>query len=127
MDQRLNIDEEIPAFYGAIILELPVDKKEDEITHLLGKDVSICDYDDIKEVTYIEISKTQCWELDDFLSSVFEKCELKQLKKVSEQLHAQVWVCISFYHKKRFPALIIESENMEIIRELKACISIDPY
>ena len=127
MDQRLNIEEEIPTFCGAIVLELTVDRKEDEIKQLLGKDAAIRYYDNIIEVTYMEASETQCWEMDDFLSSIFEKCDLKQLKGVRERLQAKVWICISFYHKKRFPALIIDAENMEIIRALKACISIDPY
>ena len=127
MDQIMNMDEGIPTFCGAIVLELNEDRNEDDIIQLLGKDAAICYYDNTIEVTYIDATETQCWELDDFLSSLFEKCEMKHLKKVSEQLHAKVWVCISFFHKQRFPALIIESKNMEVIRELHACISIDPY
>ena len=127
MDQIMNMDEEIPTFCGAIVLELNVGRNEDDIKQVLGKDATIYYYDNTIEVTYIDASKTQSWELDDFLSSLFEKCEVEHLKEASEQLHAKVWICISFSHKQRFPALIIESKNMEVIRELHACISIDPY
>lgn len=127
MDKEVSRGSDPPSFYASIILEIPNGKKKTDLVDFLGKDIEIKQYTDFLEVTYLNTPRCMFWELDDVLSYLFSMCNLKQLEIAREQLDAKLWITISFYHKDSFPVLIIDSENMAIIRRLQACISIDPY
>jgi hypothetical protein len=94
---------------------------ENKIAYRLTKNASILEIGGVRS--------EKDWEAGDVLKTVFKNAEviLPLLKSWSETKQIKVMIDVVFYHEERFPALVFEGENMKIIRELQADISIDPY
>lgn len=85
---------------------------------------------DLKNKEY-EIFKVELksWELEDVLSALFKKIAplIPKLKLLVLRDKIKLYIDICIVHYDKYPALIIEGNNMDIIRELKADIAIDIY
>ena len=118
---------EQPNFDGSIVLVFPKTISSSQIISLFGiaKDIQI--YDNILEMTYVEVKNICCWEVDDLLSELFSHCNFETLLLAQNRFNAKVIIDITFHHYDKYPALIFDGANMEKIHMLKADISIDVY
>lgn len=116
-----------PTLYGAIVLFFPHTDTTASLQTELSQYGDICIYEECIEVTYKEIKKLRAWEIDDMLTSLFEKCDLENLRNLSEKYSGKILIDISFTHGETYPALLFSGKNMETIRDLRADISIDPF
>ena len=121
------INNKLPNFDGGIVLEFPKTVSSSQIATLFGKNTDIQNYDNMLEMTYIEVKNLCCWEVNDLLTELFSQCNFETLLLAQSQLDAKVLIDITFQHYDKFPALLFEGENMEKIHMLKADISIDAY
>ena len=117
----------LPNFDGSIVLTFPKSVLSSQITSLFGKDTDIQVFDDILEMTYIEVKNLYCWEVNDLLKKLFHHCDFEILLLAQKQLGAKIIIDVSFHHYHKYPSLIFEGVNMENIHMLKADISIDAY
>jgi len=70
------------------------------------------------------------WHLDDALAELFESlddCKINLFSQLLDEYSGTAFLDIAFYHYGTYPALGFTGRNMDIIRALKADISIDPY
>ena len=117
-----------PNFDGGIIFVFSKSVAYSQITSLFGKEADIQVFDDVIEVTYVEIKSFCCWEVDEFLTHLFLQCDFDFLLLAQSKFDAKILIDLSFHHyHDRYPALLFDGENMEKIRRLKASISIDAY
>ena len=79
------------------------------------------------EMTYVEVENFRCWEVNDLLTKLFLQCNFEILLLAQSRFGAKVVVDISFHHYAKYPSLLFDGANMEIIHMLKADISIDAY
>ena len=70
---------EQPNFDGSIVLSFPKTISSSQITSLFGIDKDIQIYDNILEMTYVEMKNICCWEVNDFLSKLFSHCNFETL------------------------------------------------
>lgn len=78
-------------------------------------------------VTITEVKECYDWEIDSVLTELFARCDLSHLKGIAEKFSGQIHIALWYYHYETQPAIIFEGENMQIIRQLNADLSIDPY
>lgn len=116
-----------PNFDGSIVLTFPKSTLSSQITSLFGKDTDIQIFDDMLEMTYIEVKNLYCWEVNDLLTTLFQHCDFEVLLYAQKQLGAKIIIDVSFHHYRKYPVLLFEGVNMENIHMLKADISIDAY
>ncbi len=122
--------DKMPDLYGGVVLMFPKSVLFSQITSLFGKDVKIRVYEGMSEMTYLtytKVKKIYSWEVNDLLTALFQQCDFDLLLLAQKQLGAKILIDIAFYHHHKYPALIFDGANMEIIHMLKADISIDPY
>ncbi len=117
----------VPNFYGALVLYVPQTTPLKSISCILQEYKEVRSYDNILEIVYREVKGVRCWEVDYLLSTLFSICDLEVVSKAVDILKGQVLIDISFTHSEKYPVLIFEKINMDIIRMLHADISIDPY
>ena len=68
----MNVNKgKLPNFDGSIVLTFPKSVLSSQITSLFGKDTDIQVFDDILEMTYIEVKNLYCWEVNDLLKKLF--------------------------------------------------------
>lgn len=123
----MSMQKKIPKLYGSIILIFPCEHLSSQVLDLLPANAEIAEYTDFVEVVFCELDNVYSWEIDDLLSRLFANCDLVLLCDLISKHHARVLIDISFHHYEKFPALIFENRNMQIIHMLQADISIDPY
>ena len=116
-----------PRLYGAIVLIFPNERIASSALELLPKNSNRVEYADFVEVVYREVDNVSSWEIDDLLTKLFLYCDIDLLYDLISHYSAKVLIDISFHHYSRFPALVLEGRNMQIIHKLQADISIDPY
>lgn len=117
----------LPRLYGAIVLIFPNDRFASSALELLPKNAECVEYTGFVEVVYREVDNVSSWEIDDVLTKLFLNCDVDLLCDLISYYGAKVLVDISFHHYSKFPALVLEGRNMQIIHKLQADISIDPY
>lgn len=127
MEKMMSKKDKLPKFDGGIVLVFPKTAVSSRITALFGKHTRIHTYDDILEMTYVEVKNLCCWEVNDLLTELFLQCNFEVLTLAQDQLDARVIVDITFQHYERYPSLLFNGENMARIHMLKADISIDAY
>lgn len=123
----MSSQDSLPQLYGAIVLVFSHRQFRSSIIELLPANTKIDNYADCIEIVYGEAPLVYSWEIDDLLTQLFKNCDLELLCDLVENYNASVLIDISFRHFERFPALIFEGHNMQIIHMLHADISIDPY
>ena len=123
----MRIRNKLPRFYGAIILIFTSESFYSSALELLPTNVGRVEHTDSFEIIYREVDNVFSWEIDDLLTSLFSGCNVELLCDLASHYGAKVLVDISFHHYSKFPALVFEGINMQIIHRLQADISIDPY
>jgi len=125
----MNINEAIPCFYAAVVLYFPTETPIDKLRNALHNRCSFRQYGefDALETIVCEVDNIACWEVEEALKLLFEKCDLEQIKSVVREYNGSVFIDISFTHGEKYPALIFDGRTMQIIHELQASIGIDPY
>lgn len=98
-------------------LDLPEELNNKEIYNFEDKEY---------EIVKAEIKS---WELAEALDLMFDKAKIyfDKLKRLANENKIQIYVDVCIYHYEKYPALVIEGNAMENIRELKADIGIDMY
>ena len=128
MEKKLNLmKSDLPNFDGGIVLVFPKTVQSSHIVDLFGKNTDIKTYDNMLEMTYVEVENFRCWEVNDLLTKLFLQCNFEILLLAQSRFGAKVAVDISFHHYAKYPSLLFDGANMEIIHMLKADISIDAY
>ena len=117
----------LPNFDGGIVLAFPKTVSFSQIATLFGKNTNIQTYDNLLEMTYVEVNNLCSWEVNDLLTRLFLKCNFEILLLARSQFDAKVIIDITFHHYGKYPSLLFEGVNMEKIHMLKADISIDAY
>lgn len=81
------------------------------------------------EIIISETRTEQHWDVADAVTMVFEKCKsvIPLLSSLVKGGTVRVLLDIAFYHDDIYPSLVFEGNNMRLIRDLQADISIDPY
>ena len=81
------------------------------------------------EIILSETRTEQCWDIADAITIMFEKCKtvIPLLSSLVKDGTIRVLLDIAFYHEYKYPSLVFEGDNMTLIRDLQADISIDPY
>ena len=123
----MRLPEEMPCFYGAIVIEFSAKITDCQIRHFLGENFEITHFKEISEVVYKEVKDVYCWEVNDLLTKLFCDCNFDLLLIVKEKIEAKLIIDISFLHKIKYPALVFNGTNMSYIHMLNADLSIDPY
>ena len=123
----LSIYDKLPKLYGAIILIFDDESRSRAAIELLPKNVEVVQYSNLVEVVYQEIDNIESWEIDDLLTQLFTNCDLNLICNLISGFNARVLIDISFHHFSKYPSLIFEGHNMQIIHKLQAELSIDPY
>ncbi len=121
------INNKLPNFDGGIVLVFPQTVSSSQIATLFGKITDIQTYDNMLEMTYVEVRNLCSWEVNDLLTELFLQCNFETLLLARSQFDAKVIIDITFQHYDKFPSLLFEGANMEKIHMLKADISIDAY
>ena len=115
----------VPNLYGAIVMVFPTNVSTSSVESQFNKRITIDRYDDCIEVTYLE-NVSNSWDVDDLLTALFEQCDIEYITSIVQKLGGYILVDISFHSMEgATPALLFYGKNMEIIRRLNACISID--
>lgn len=128
MEKKLNFTKnKLPNFDGGIVLVFPQTVPSSQIATLFGKNTDIKTYDNMLEMTYVEVKNFCCWEVNDLLTKLFLQCNFEILLLAQSRFDAKVVIDISFHHYDKYPSLLFEGANMEKIHMLKADISIDAY
>ena len=127
MDKMNCKKSKLPNFDGNIILIFPKEVVPSQIATIFSKDMEIQTYDNMFELSYVEVKNFCSWEVNDLLTKLFSQCNFEVLSFVRNQFNAKVVVDIAFYHYDKYPSLLFEGKNMEIIHMLEADISIDAY
>lgn len=127
MDKMNCKKSKLPNFDGSIILIFPKEVSLSQIAAVFGKYMEIQAYDNVFELSYVEVKNFRSWEVNDLLTKLFSGCNFEILSLVRNQFNAKVVVDIAFYHYDKYPSLLFEGKNMEIIHMLEADISIDAY
>lgn len=117
----------LPRIYGAIVLIFPSSCLNSSVVELLPKHVERIEYPDCVEVVYRALDNVYSLEIDDLLTQLFTGCDLDLLYNLISKYNARILIDISFHHYTKYPALVFEGRNMQIIHKLQADISIDPY
>lgn len=123
----MSMENKIPQLYGAIVLIFPCAHLSPQVSGALPANIEIVEYSNFVEAVYCELDNVCSWEIDDLLSQLFINCDLNLLCDFISIHNARVLIDISFHHYEKFPALVFEGRNMQIIHMLQADISIDPY
>ncbi|MBQ8387628.1 MAG: hypothetical protein IJX46_01720 [Clostridia bacterium] len=116
-----------PNFDGNIVLMFPQMVSFSQAVTLFGINKDIQIYDNMLEMTYVEVKNICCWEVNDLLTELFSQCNFEILLLAQSQFNAKVVIDITFQHYDKYPALIFDGANMEKIHMLKADIAIDIY
>ena len=129
MDERVIHQEGMPCFYASMVLYFSIGTPLAEVMRFFSKNSNIhyCVYDNCLEITICEVKDIYVWEAGEVLTKLFAKCDLDSIKKAIELHKGSAYIDISFTHEERFPVLIFEGEVMQIIRDLRASVGIDPY
>lgn len=115
-----------PKLYGAIVLVFPVGVSVSDIQSQFSGEITVNKYDDCMEVTYLEVDGICSWDVDDFLTSLFEQCDFEFIKGVADEFDGYVLVDIACCNiEGAYPSLLFHGKNMEIIQKLNAGISVD--
>lgn len=120
-------EKKTPNFYGGIVLMFPKSVTRSQITSLIGEVIDIRVFDDMAEVTYKELKNFCCWDVNELLTNLFLLCDFNLLLLAQSKFDAKILIDISFHHYHKYPALIFDGANMEIIHKLYADLSIDAY
>ena len=123
----MRVQDKLAQLYGAIILIFPSRCLPSSVLEFLPKDFKCDVYTGFVEVVYREIDNIRSLEIDDLLTQLFENCNLDLLCTLIADYKIKILIDISFRHFSKFPALVFEGKNMQIIHQLQADISIDPY
>ena len=105
------------------------------IDSLLDNDISIIEYrlepqTKNHSLRVLHIDYKEFWEISDALSELFKSMDDNKTDALSRLLiehGGNAILDIAFYYYGTYPALLFTGKNMEIIRALKADISIDAY
>lgn len=134
MDKKRGKKSKLPEWKAGIVLYFPKRTTSDEIRAVLGDYLSEREFDEpcsppdyTKEVTYCETSYCYSWEVDDVLTALFRLCNAKAIDSAIKQFNARVLIDIVCYSFEGSPAFIFTGDNMRLIREFQANISIDLY
>lgn len=123
----MHVQKKLPQLYGAIILIFPGRRLPPSVFELLPEGFKHDEYPEFIEVVYRELDNIHSWEIDDLLTQLFANCNLDLLYNFLGNNDVRVLIDISFHHYSKFPALVFEGQNMQIIHKLQADVSIDPY
>ena len=123
----MSIHEKLPQLYGAIILMFPGGSLNSSVVELLPQNAERTEYSGFVEVVYRELDNVYSWEIDDLLTQLFMICDIDLLCNLMLNYDARVLIDISFHHFTKYPSIVFEGRNMQIIHDLRANISIDPY
>lgn len=125
----MHLDERVPNFYGALVLYFPLSTSQASIRAYLDDYLEYTPYpkENFAEVRYKECKNLFSWEVNELLDALFSACDLEAVESTLSALSGSAFVDVSFTHYEKSPALVFSGKNMEIIRRLKADISIDPY
>lgn len=121
------IDNEQPNFDGSIVLMFPKAVSQSSIETLFEKNIDFQVYENTQEMTYVEVKDYCCWEVNDFLTVLFKKCNFEILLFARSHFDAKILIDITFQHNEKYPSLLFDGANMEKIHMLHADISIDIY
>ena len=123
----MDTKENIPRMYGAIVLIFPSRNFKSSVIKLFPSHVESTEYPDFVEVVYKMLDNVYSWEIDDLLTQLFIDCDWDLLDNLISNYSARILIDISFHHYSKYPSLVFEGDNMQIIHKLRADISIDAY
>lgn len=127
MEKVKNSAEKIPLLNGAVLLSFPSIESADALREFLRGIEEWKKTEDGIEIVYRKIESFLCWHIEDLLTELFSLCNLSQIMHCISVFNGEVLIDLWFYHYDTYPSLYFGGKNMEIIRRLRANISIDPY
>ena len=133
------INNTMPCFYAAIVLTFPQTVpiltvqqvlkkyKSVEMVKQINDVFDVVALQDVVEIVYQEVKDYCSWDTDSVLSALFKNIDALAIKKALLDFGGEALIDISFTHYKKYPSIVIDGHNMEIIRNIGADISIDLY
>lgn len=127
MEEINNPAGRTPELNGAVVLIFPHVVSMDALFEFLPCIEEWRSIEEGIEIVYRSITSFSGWHMEDLLAELLSLCDTSQILHTINEFNGEVLIDLWFYHYDSYPSLYFGGRNMEIIRNLHANISIDPY